>query len=212
MNKEFLKSAIMMPLCVAFVLAVILSIYFKLNIDKFIPMDNNTQYAYHDLKDEDVDELFSGSKNDDKKENTLVDNINYKEDKNADPASFKKNQCIGVIRVGKGYGIRYDMDYSRIQVSVSYLPNSVPFGETGFTYIFCGNTVGKEIKKNNNLSIGSVFGDKNYVFKSEESFNSEYEAQTFAPICESAVIIYYRESENAGFTSKYIAMVYEEVK
>ncbi|MBQ9531976.1 MAG: hypothetical protein IJR70_07880 [Eubacterium sp.] len=197
MNKEFFKKAIMMPLLAALVFAVILCVYFKLNIDKFIPMNNNVQYAYHDLHDGDGKE---------------AEKIEYKEDENADPSSFEKNQCIGVIRAGSGYAIRYDMDYSKIQSSVSYLKQSVPFGKTGFTYIYSGNTNAKEIAKEKNLSIGSVFGDKNYVFREEKSFKNEFEVLKYAPECKSAVIIYYRNSVSVGFTSEYIAMVYEEVK
>ena len=203
MDKEFLKKAVIPPLAVAFVFAIILCVYFKVNVDKFIPLYNNTQYAYHDdlAKDE--------NKNN---KNASVDKAEYKEDENADFSAFEKNECIGVIRVGKGYPIRYDMDYSRIQKAVSFVPQSVPFGEVGFTYIYSGNNVGKDIAAQKNLSVGTVLGDKQYSFKEQKSFKSEYDVLNFAPVCKSALIIYYRDSVSAGFTSEYIALVYEEVK
>ena len=212
MDKEFVKRAVMVPLCMGLVFAVVLCVYFKVNIEKFIPLENNAQYAYHDeniLADDD-DDAKKQSKAEKRK--IITEKIDYKEDKNADPSTFTKNQCVGVIRAGAGYGIRYDMDYSKIQSSVSYLPQSVPFGETGFTYIYSGNKVAKEIAKEKNLAIGSVFGEKHYVFKNEKSFKNEYSVLNYAPECRSAVIIYYRESVSSGFTSNYIVMVYEEVE
>lgn len=191
MNKEFFNKALLRPICIAAALSVILCVFFKLNIDKFIPLYDNTVYAYHDV---------------------VAEGDSFKEDKNADPSSFEKNQCIGVIRAGEGYPIRYDMDYSNIKTSVSYLPRSVPFGKTGFTYIYSSNVNAKLIGKEKSFVIGSVFGEKEYKFKNEKSFNSEFRVLNYAPDCESAVIIYYRDSAQAGFTSNYIALVYEEVK
>ncbi len=212
MDKEFFKRAVMMPLCAGLIFAVVLSIYLKVNVDSYIPLENNVQYAYHDenILKEDVNE-FDGKASNNKRE-FVTEKIEYTENKNADPSTFEKNQCVGVIRAGAGYGIRYDMDYSKIQNSVSYLPQSVPFGQTGFTYLYSGNKVAEEIAKEKNLSIGSIYGEKHYVFKSEESFKNEYGVLNYAPKCKSAVIIYYRESVSSGFTSNYIAMVYEEVK
>ena len=198
MNSLFLKKVLTVPVCMALVLGIALFAYLKLNIDSFIPLFNNTQYAYHDSA---ID-----------KEEENVQEMEFETDKNADPSTFEKNQCIGVIRAGEGYAIRYDMDYSRIQDSVSYLPQSVPFGETGFTYLYAGNFNAKDIAKDKSLTISSVFGEKRYVFKNRKSFTAEFDTLNYAPDCESAVIIYYRDSKNAGFTSKYIALVYEEVK
>ena len=191
MNKDFIKKAIILPACIAFVLAIVLFVYIKINIDNFIPLLNNTQYAYHDQ---------------------IAEDIEFEEDENADPSSFEKNQCIGVVRIGKGFPIRYDMDYSNIQTSVSYVTSSVPFGETGFTYLMASNVNAKEIKNAKILSIGSVFGEKKYVYKNEKSFNSEFRALNYAPASKSAVIIYYRDSNSVGFTSKYKALIYEEAE
>lgn len=191
MNKDFFRKVIAVPAIMAIVLGIALFIFFKVNIENFIPLYNDTQYAYHD---------------------TLVDDIEFKEDKNASVDSFKKNQCIGLIRAGEGYPIRYDMDYSNIITSVSFVKGSAKFGDMGFTYLYAGNNNAKAISKDNSFVISSIFGEKTYKFKSKQSFDSEYKTLNYTPDCESAVIIYYHDSATAGFTSKYIAMVYEEVK
>ena len=59
---------------------------------------------------------------------------------------------------------------------------------------------------------GQYFGEKKYEFIGEHSFGSEYNVLNYAPRCESAIVFYYRESSGAGFTSKYKALVYKEVK
>lgn len=202
MNRDFLKRAVQMPLLLALILGIALFIYLKINIEDFIPLYNNTQYAFHDEK---IDE----EEKDNKIETEIV--AEYEENKNADVNSFEKNQCVGIIRSGRGYPIRYDMDYSRIQSSVSFVKGSVPFGKTGFVYIYSGNENAKEIAKDMNLSIGSVYGEHKYRFKTQKSFNSEYKVLNYAPDCKSAVVIYYHDSKSAGFTSSFIALVYEEV-
>ncbi len=202
MNRDFFNRAIYLPLCLALILGIALFIYMKFNVDNFIPLYNNTQYAYHD---ESIDEESKGKKD-------AEGVAEYEEDKNASLDSFEKNQCIGVIRAGNGYPIRYDMDYTRVMTSVSFVKGSVAFGDTGFVYIYSGNKNAKEIAKEKTLSIGSVFGDKTYRFKESKNFKSEYKVLNFAPDCGSAVILYYRDSETAGFTSNYVALVYEEVK
>ena len=108
MNRDFFKKALTLPVALAIILTVIIFIFLKVNIDSFIPLYNHTQYAYHD----DISDA--------KEKN--AEQYTYEEDKNADPASFEKNQCIGVVRAGKGYPILFDMDYSKIQSAVSYKP------------------------------------------------------------------------------------------
>ena len=198
MNRDFFKKALTLPTALAIILTVILFIYLKVNIDNFIPLYNHTQYAYHD-------EIAGAKSNDDGQ-------YTFEEDKDADPASFEKNQCIGVVRAGEGYPILYDMDYSKIQSAVSYKPESVPFGQTGFAYINVSNVAAKGIKKSTILPVGSVFGEMKYEFIGEYSFESEYNVLNYAPKCESAIVFYYRESSGAGFTSEYKALVYKEVK
>ena len=190
MDIQFIKKVLVAPVCIALVLGIALFIYLKVNVDRFIPFYNNTQYAYHDelIKDEEPE-------------------ANKK-----DPLAFVKNQKIGTIKVGSGFPIRYDMDYSNIQTSVSYLPSSVPFGETGFVYIYAGNENAKELAKESFINIESAYGENKYVLKDKKSFSNEYSVLNYAPDCESAVIIYYHDSATAGFTSKYIALIYEEVK
>ena len=202
MNRDFLKKALTIPMILAVVLAAVLFICLKVNLDEFLPLYNNTQYAFHDEIDESKD----------KKDPEDSEQYTYEEDKNADPALFEKNQCIGVIRAGKGYPILYDMDYSKIQSAASYNPQSVPFGETGFAYINVSSVVAKEIKKASILPVGSVFGEKKYEFIGEYSFGSEYNVLNYAPRSESAIVIYYHDSNGVGFTSKYKALVYKEVK
>jgi len=202
MNRDFFKRAAYLPLCIALVLGIVFFAYLKINIENFIPLFNNTQYAYHDEKIEE----------DQKTNKKIVEDVaDYEEDKDADINSFEKNQCVGVIRAGSGYPIRYDMDYSKIQTSVSFVKGSAKFGETGFVYIYAGNDNAKEIEKDKSISIGSVYGDKTYRYKGSESFDSEYKVLSYAPDCKSAVIIYYQDSETAGFTSNFVALVYEEV-
>ena len=186
----------------AAVITAILFICLKMNLDEFLPLYNNTQYAFHDEIDK--------SKN--SKDSQNSEQYTYKEDKNADPALFTKNQCIGIIRAGGGYPVLYDMDYSKIQSAASYNPKSVAFGQTGFAYIKVSNAVAKEIKKSSILPVGTVFGEKKYEFIGEYSFDSEYNVLNYAPRCEKAIVIYYHESDGVGFTSKYKAIVYKEVK
>ena len=191
MNRDFFRKAVFIPFCLAVVIGIALFIYLKVNIDSFIPLTNNTQYAFHD---------------------EIAEGMEFKADKNADISAFEKNQCMGVLRAGEGYPIRYDMDYSNIQTSVSFVPGSVEFGQTGFIYICSGNKNADKIKKDKTFTVSSVFGENNYKFKAQKKFNSEYSVLNYAPKCESAVIIYYRESASFGFTSKYVALIYEEVK
>ena len=201
MNRDFFYRVVFAPLCLALVVGVALFIFLKTNIDKFIPLYNNKQYAYHDsIEKNEIGDVV------------VQYDAEYEEDKNASVDSFKKNQCIGVVRTGGGYPIIYDMDYSKIQYCVSFVKGSVAFGDTGFVYIYSGNENAKEIAKGKTLAIGSVFGDKKYIFKEKKSFESEYAVLNYAPECESAVVIYYHDSKSAGFTSKYVALVYEEVK
>jgi hypothetical protein len=199
MNINFLRKVLTVPLVLALVLTVPFFIYLKINVDKFIPFSNNTQYAYHDEM-----VIKSGEDSESVSE--------YEEDKNAKVEDFEKNQCIGVLRAGDGYPILFDMDYANIQNAVSLVKGSAAFGETGFAYIYSGNQNGEKIEKDKTISIGSVFGEKKYKFIERKEFTSEHSVLKYAPDAQSAVIVYYHQSKTAGFTSKYIALIYEEVK
>lgn len=192
MDKNFIKRAIMLPAIITIILAIVMFAFLKVNTDFYIPVNNGIEFAYHEK---------------------FVKSVEFEQkDSEVDLSTLKKNDCIGAVKTDYGFSIRYDSDYVNLKTSLSFVPNSTPFGETGFTYLKASNANAKKLKAAKTVTIESIYGKHTYRYDKERSFKNEYKVLTYAPNTSSAVIIYYRDSNGIGFTSDYKALVFKEVK
>lgn len=192
MDKNFLKKAIILPSVITVVLAIAVFAVLKANVDFYIPVNNGTKFAYHE---------------------NPVSSVEFeKKDGEADLAVLKKNECIGTVKTDVSFPVRYNSDYVNLSSSLSFVPQSAPFGETGFTYLKASNVNAKKVKASKTITIESIFGKHTYRYDKEQSFKNEYRVLTYAPDAGSAVIIYYQNANGVGFSSDYKALIFKEVK
>jgi len=188
MDKSFVKNAIIIPLVAGVILSLAFFLYLRANIDQFIPVYKDTVFAYHDTQ---------------ANTETMVDKTERE--------TLRANDCIGYLNTDAVLPVLYDGDYTNLSRAVSFLPQSATPKENG--YIYC-ETIGRvmtDIGKNTPVTFQSIFGDCEYRFLEEKTFDSEYSLLSYAPDTEKALIIYSRKGGEVGLTSQYKALVFEEV-
>lgn len=185
-KKEILQNALILPLVFGIVVAIIFCIFMNFRIDRLLPVPNDTVFAYHDSVEENA------------------------EKPNIDALTVNDN--IGSITFGKtSLAIRYQADYSNLVGSISMLENSKALNETGFAYFKATSSNAREIKKAEAININSIYGEFNYSLVDEKSFDNEYQATIYAPKMKKGLVIIYQASDGYGLTSKYNALIFEEV-
>lgn len=186
-KKEILQNAIIFPAIVGAVLAVALCIYLNANIERMLPVPQNTAFAYHDSA------IIDASAKDDE------DNL-------------MKNASIGEVELGQTkLALCYEADYSNLVGAVSVKKESTSFDKVGCAYLKTTMANAKLFEDAKNIGIDSEFGSFKYQLIDKLEFDSEYQATVYAPSVAKSVVVYYEASDGAGLTSKYNALVFKEV-
>lgn len=188
-KNDIIISIIIIPIVLGIVLSVAFFLYFRSNADILLPAADGTVFAYHDEKNSD-----SG----------IVDKSDLQE--------LAANDNIGTLSSGgTSLVIKYDADYSNLAGSVSLKDGSNAFGEIGCVYLSTYAAPAKGIDASDILSVESIFGNFKYKYVEEYTAESEYEILTEFPDVSRGLVIYYRNSDGAGLTAEYKALVFEEM-
>lgn len=188
-NKDFIQTAIILPVVLGLVLSIAFFCFFKTNSDIILPIKQNTAIAYHDAFVQD-----NGKISDKKTFSKLVPNDN-----------------IGTMSVGKKkLTIRFNPDDSNRISCLALMPGSVQFGEAGTIYISAYYNNEQVFEKANEITVESIFGKYKYEKYDSLVMDHEYKIKSSAYEGKS-LIIYYQKTDGAGLSSKYQVMIYREV-
>lgn len=180
-----MRNAILLPLIAGIVLAVVLCIFFNSNVERVLPVPEGTAFAFHDT----------------------LSNEN-----NVDLNNLKNNDSIGYLELDETkLGIRYEADYSSLVGSVSLKKESTALDEIGCAYLKTTKENAKLIEKSKSISVDTAYGSFKYELVNELEFDNEYQATIYAPSIAKSLVVYYQNSNGAGLTSKYNALVFKEV-
>jgi hypothetical protein len=188
-RNEIITNVIIIPLVLGVVFSIAFFLFFNANSDIVLPVSQGTSFAYHD-------EHSNGS--------DVVDKSSVDE--------FSSNDNIGSLTIGDvSLTVKYNADYSNNLGCVSLEDNGSALGEIGCSYLsaYAGDIKGIDTDKT--LNINSVLGDYQYKYVDEYSADNEYELLSNSPKIEKGLVIYYQQSNGAGLSSKYKALVFEEV-
>lgn len=187
-KKDIVISAVIIPVVLGIALGIAFFSYFRVNADMLLPAAGGTVFAYHDA---------SGS------DTGIVDKSDMQE--------LSSNDNIGTLRSGNvSLIIKYDADYSNLAAGASLKSSSLPFGEIGCAYLETYAANVRDIDAQDTLSVESIFGSYEYRFVEEYTADSEYKILTDSPDISRGLVIYYQDSDGAGLTSEYKALVFEE--
>lgn len=192
-KKEFLRVAIILPICLGLILSIVFFAFFKINSDLLKPVSDGTVFSYHNEQVQAKDEVVK-PKND------------------FELSDFNKNDNLGTITFGtSAVTIRYDADYSNLVSSVSLMPQSNKPGDVGCAYIYAfENNITSSYNKEA-VIIDGVFGSHMFKVIDEFDAKSEDDVLKYAPDESRALVVYYQATGGSGLTSKYKAIVYGEV-
>jgi hypothetical protein len=189
-KNDVITNVIIIPLVLGLVFGIAFFLFFKANTDIVLPVNDGTVFAYHDQRSSSSDVVDKSSLDE------LVSNDN-----------------IGTLTTGKTtLNVKYDADYSNTVGSVSLNDNGCRFGDVGYTYLYAYSGDIKAIDTDDVLSVDSIFGKYKYEYVEQYTANSEYELLSDSPKVKKGLVIYYCESDGAGLSSKYKALVFEEVE
>lgn len=188
MEKRFVKIAIILPISVGLILSLVFFLYVFVSTDSFVPISKNTVISYYDTKADTED---------------VVDKTKVSE--------LEADDCIGYLRSNSTSPILFNCSYSNLESALSFVPGSAVFGDIGYVYIYTSSRNLSNISKSEPLEVKSIFGENKYRFVEEKMFQDEYGAMTYAPDTDRALIIYAHPDGQVGISSKYRALVFEEV-
>lgn len=186
-KKDILQNAVIIPIVAGLVLAIAFFIYLNANSGKMLLLPSDTVLAYHDRLGN--------------------DRIND------DAEKLEANDAIGEALIGnQRINLRYNADYSNLAGSLSMVDGGDSLNNVGCTYFEATNANLSRIKENGSLEIKSDLGDYRFRIIDEVIADSEYEVLEIAPDMPKSIVVYCQQSNGVGLTSKYRALVLEEVK
>lgn len=187
MKKDILRKGIILPLIIGIVVAIAVFCAL-LGTDNFFPVNKQTAIAY-------------------------FDNLRDKENKEENVGFFnlKNDQCIGVMNFGDdALNIIYKSNYTNMIDGVSMVDGS-PFGKDGICYLtVLENSI--QNLDNQKITVDSSFGKYTYKFVEKYEANNENDVKLKHIDTKKGIVLYYQKAEKYGFSSKYEALVYEEVQ
>lgn len=186
MEKDFLKSGVIIPAIIAFVLGIIGVLFINGNVDNISPFTNGEEILYYENLS--PDEKLEAKRTDE----------------------LAKGDLAGTISSAGSINLRYNNDYVNMGEEASLLDRGVFPGEVGTAYIQITNN-NKE-KFSSSITFTGIFNGK-YKQVDEKSVNTEDAVFLVAPRAKSSVVVFYQErGRYYGLSSKYRVIVYEEVK
>lgn len=189
MKKDILKKGIVLPLIIGIVLSVAFFIFLR-STATFYPLEKGTAIANHDAVSV---------------ESNMVDK--------ADLSACKANDNIGTITVGdESYVVRYNCDYSNMISSISFV-DGVAFGD-GVAYLETTSKIAERVLNSGDVTYNGTFGEHNYTYIASKEYDGKYKLISEASNLmdeNNGFILIYQAKENGGLSSKYTALIYEEV-
>ena len=184
MEKDFLKSGIIIPAIIALVLGIIGVLFINGNVDNISPFTNGEEILYY--------------------ENLEADNkVEAKK-----PEELTKGDMVGQISSGTTLNLRYMADYVSLPSEASLSDKGVFPGEVGTAYIQITNN--NKGAFSSSFTLSGIFSGK-YKKVDEKSVNTEDAVYLVTPRAKSSVVVFYQERGSYyGLSSKYRVMVYEE--
>lgn len=199
MKKDILQKGIILPLIIGIVLAVAFFIFLR-GTNVFQPLADNTIVAYHD----DVNASA---------EMVSVDNINKcKINDNIGTLSAVDNSIGTLTSADDSYMVRYKADFANMISSVSFV-DGVAFGD-GVAFLEVTSEIGERIVSFGDVTYNGTFGEHKYTYVASKEYDGKYKLMSEASNLmdeNNGFILIYQEKENGGLSSKYVALVYEEV-
>ena len=183
MRRDLVQKAVIIPVITGIILCGTFYLFLSRNISELLPFDNQTVIAYHDAESE-----ASQEKTDPSVWEELTD-----------------NEIIGTI---DDITMRYHASETAFISDASVMPVSAAFDQIGCTYIKVLNVNANDF--GNIVTVNSSYGSYEYQYVSSFTAENEQEILYTSPASKNSMIIYYRISDEAGVTSQYHAMIYEE--
>lgn len=189
-RKELILTAVVMPLAIGLILSIVFVMIAKPSISKVLPIDEGTAFAYHDNLDSNSETVSQ----------------------DVDIADLKANDVIGTVKIlGNDMNIKYNCDYSNTINSLSFNQQNCRFGDIGCVYLETNHNSAKIIEGESELDIESVFGTYKYQLVEQYKADNEFKILSSVPNYSKAMVIYYQNTNGAGLSSSYTALVYQEV-
>lgn len=187
MDKDFVKNGIIIPAIIALVVGITGLLLINSNVVNISPFTNGEQILY-----------FENLSPEDK----ITDEKN--------PENFKGGEVIGKINSAAVMNLRYKADYSSLAKDASLDEHGVFPGETGTAYIRITNN--NKDKIGSTLSVSGLYASE-YKKTEEKTLSNEEAVFRVAPRARSSVVVFYQtRGSDFGLSSKYKAIIYEEVK
>lgn len=186
-KKDILQNAVIIPIAAGLVLAVAFFLYLNANSSHMLLLPKDTILAYHDsIGNEGI---------------------------NDDAEKLEINDAFGEVLIGKqSLTLRYNADYSNLAGSLSMVEGSDLLDSVGCTYFEATNANLSRIKDNGSLEIKGDLGNYRFRIIDEVIADSEYEVLAISPDMPKSIVVFCQQSNGVGLTSKYKALVLEEVK
>lgn len=186
MKKDILSKGILIPFCIGIVVTIAVFCTF-LGMRNFIPVNNNTAIAYFDNGEDNKSNNIDAS------------------------TQLKENQIIGDLYFSEiKLNIRYKSEYSDMANSVSVVDGSL-FDKAGICYIEVLKNLIPNVETQN--AIVTVGNDSNrYRYVETISANNRNDIMLYNGKVKKGIVLFYQKTEQYGFSSKYEAMVFEEVQ
>lgn len=181
---HMIQKAVIIPVTTALVLCII-SFFAVKSTDSYLPIRQDTVFAYHDSLPQKADQANS----------------------------VRENTWIGTAAFSdKKFDLVFENRYSNMDNAVSLLKSGNAIGEYGCSYIKTISSNAKTVSSSKTLEVKTVYGDFKYAFADKFVSDSEYNIISYSPRAKRSIVVFYQKAANAGLSSDYEAYVFEGVE
>lgn len=181
-RKDFLHTAIILPVILGLALCVAFSLFFYLRPQTILPFEQGKTFAYFD--------------------ETEPSGAPYK--KNETVGKLEIGSSI--------FDLKYDADFSQLGTALSLKKESNLPGETGCLYAYAlGNSL-KTDAAADEIVLTTANGEQRFALDKTVTASSENEVLSLAPDCKNSLVVYYEKMASVGFSSKYTTHIYKGVQ
>lgn len=181
-RKDFLHTAIILPVILGLALCVAFSLFFYLRPQTILPFEQGKTFAYFD--------------------ETEPSGAPYK--KNETVGKLEIGSSV--------FDLKYDADFSQLGTALSLKKESNLPGETGCLYAYAlGNSL-KTDAAADEIVLTTANGEQRFALDKTVTASSENEVLSLAPDCKNSLVVYYEKTASVGFSSKYTTLIYKGVQ
>ena len=181
-RKDFLHTAIILPVILGLALCVAFSLFFYLRPQTILPFEQGKTFAYFD--------------------ETEPSGAPYK--KNETVGKLEIGSSV--------FDLKYDADFSQLGTALSLKKESNLPGETGCLYAYAlGNSL-KTDAAADEIVLTTANGEQRFALDKTVTASSENEVLSLAPDCKNSLVVYYEKTASVGFSSKYTTHIYKGVQ